>query len=256
MVPASRAISTLLDRSPPATYYFVRPRSLAVCERAESHPRRGPLRVCRSEAPGEAGSGIDSCHLNRSISSPTRLPAGARLRLACRTCRRPVELQEPRSRSAPARWICARGWPEPVTPGTERVVLAGGDGSIHHAIQELAGSDTALALIPSRTSRRKRSRGIDRSRRRLRLGPPTGIGRQGSVVSTWAVSRHGRRPVSLPSTVAPASIAWRRGSPTSNACSAVLSATRWPQPSNWRASVRPTLTSTSTAASGARREWP
>ena len=32
--------------------------------------------------------------------------------------------------------------------GVERIVLAGGDGTVHQAIQELAGSDTALALIP------------------------------------------------------------------------------------------------------------
>lgn len=32
--------------------------------------------------------------------------------------------------------------------GVGRVAIAGGDGSIHHAIQELVGSDTALAPIP------------------------------------------------------------------------------------------------------------
>jgi len=32
--------------------------------------------------------------------------------------------------------------------GDERVVVVGGDGSVHHAVQELVGSDTALAPIP------------------------------------------------------------------------------------------------------------
>jgi len=35
--------------------------------------------------------------------------------------------------------------------GEERVVLCGGDGSIHLAVQELAGTDTALGIIPAGT---------------------------------------------------------------------------------------------------------
>lgn len=35
--------------------------------------------------------------------------------------------------------------------GEERIVLCGGDGSIHLAVQELAGSDTALGIIPAGT---------------------------------------------------------------------------------------------------------
>ncbi len=34
-----------------------------------------------------------------------------------------------------------------VDDGVERLVVAGGDGSLHHAVQELAGSDTALAPL-------------------------------------------------------------------------------------------------------------
>ena len=79
-----------------------------------------------------------------------RAPSEAALREAAAPLRAKGVAIELRSTSAPghAREIAA----EAARDGVDLLVAAGGDGTIHEAINGLAGSDTALSAIPSGTA--------------------------------------------------------------------------------------------------------
>ena len=64
--------------------------------------------------------------------------------------------------------------------GDERVIVVGGDGTIHLAVQELAGADTAMGLVPAGT-------GDDNARM---LGVPRGDVRAATILAaTGAIDR-------------------------------------------------------------------
>ena len=69
--------------------------------------------------------------------------------------RKAVPRLERLAAAAGARVVVSRGLDDfcaeagrAVADGLERLLVAGGDGTMHHAVQELAGSDTALGILP------------------------------------------------------------------------------------------------------------
>src|SRR5262249_35231920 len=126
------------------------------------HPRRHPRIRGRGTSRGDAAVAIDHDAAARR-SAGTSAPGMSATRVIVNPS---AGAGRAASRLAIARSILDDAWPgatwhesrgashvselcaDAAARGFERVVVAGGDGTVHHAVRALAGTDTALGVLP------------------------------------------------------------------------------------------------------------